>query len=102
MTFKQEHSDTQLKAQSKAQLAACGRGDTALAKPFPEHIEGESSEHPETKLLCVLTDFFHPADAHDRPWDTSAYKAEMNLILSREQQVAVWGGEFFINSTKWL
>lgn len=37
VTFKQEPSDTQLKAQSKAQLAACGLGDAALANPFPEH-----------------------------------------------------------------
>lgn len=41
VTFKREPSDTQLKAQSKAQLAACGLGgNTALANPFPEHIEG--------------------------------------------------------------
>lgn len=39
-TLKQEPSDTQLKAQSKAQLAVCGLGDTALANLFPEHIGG--------------------------------------------------------------
>lgn len=40
VTFNQEPSDTQLKAQSKAQLAACGLRDSALANPFPEHIGG--------------------------------------------------------------
>lgn len=40
VNFNQEPSDTQLKAQSKAQLATCGLGDSALANQFPEHTGG--------------------------------------------------------------